>query len=168
MKKSYIFKIIIFSFILIVSFGIIFANANNSPSMVGVKIYFIDSEMCRLLPVRIYIADSTPQKKAERVIDELINGRDDNPKIRRTIPKLKNCMRVKVKDSTAYVNLTEEMQKAHPDGRDSELLTVYSIVNSLTEIEGISTVRFTVCGKTQKDFMGHVDMRETFIPDYFR
>lgn len=168
MKKFFNLKSIVFSLILAASLTVILAFANNTPPMVGIKIYFIDAEMFRLLPVQIFIADSTPQKKAERVIDELILGRDDNPKIKRTIPKLKNCMSVKVNGSTAYVNLTKEMKEAHPDGRDGELLTIYSIVNSLTEIEGISTVRFTVENRTEKDFLGHVDMRETFIPDYFR
>jgi len=28
-------------------------------------------------------------------------------------------------------------------------------------------VRFTIDGKRQKDFKGYIDMRETFIPDYF-
>lgn len=168
MKKFFNLKFIIFSLILAISLTVILAFANNTPPMVGVKIYFIDAEMFRLLPVQIFIADSTPQKKAERVIDELILGRDDNPKIKRTIPKLKNCMSVKVKNSTAYVNLTKEMQEAHPAGRDCELLTIYSIVNSLAEIDGISTVRFTVNNETTKDFLGNVDMRETFIPDYFK
>lgn len=161
-------RVIVFILILAAGLGIILANVNNTPSMVGVKIYFTDSQMMRLLPVQVFIADSTPQKKAEKIIDELIQGRDDNPKIRRTIPKMKDCMSVKVKGSTAYVNLTKKMAEEHPDGRDNELLTVYSIVNSLTEIDGINTVRFTVDGKTSKDFMGYIDMRETFIPDYFR
>jgi hypothetical protein len=59
------------------------------------------------------------------------------------------------------------MVEAHPEGRELELLTIYSIVNSLTGIEGISTVRFTINHEITKDFMGYVDMRETFIPDYF-
>lgn len=166
-RISFLRKVMFF-LILAVSFGTVFASVNNTPPMVGVKIYFVDSEMFRLLPIRVFISDSTPQKKAERVVNELIAGRDDNPKIRRTIPNIKNCIKVKVKGSTAYVNLTKEIKEAHPDGRDSELLTIYSIVNSLTEIEGISTVRFTIDGKIQKDFMGHIDMRETFIPDYLR
>ena len=45
-------------------------------------------------------------------------------------------------------------------------MMVYSIVNSLTNIDGIVNVRFTVDGERQKDFLGFVDMRETFIPDY--
>ncbi len=169
-EKSPRFKarIVVFALILVTGFSIIFATVNNTPSMVGVKIYFIDSQMMRLLPVQVFIADSNPQKKAEKVIDELIQGRDDNNKIRRTIPKIKGCMSVKVNGSTAYVNLTKKMAEEHPDGRENELLTVYSIVNSLTEIDGIKTVRFTVDGETVKDFMGYIDMRETFIPDYFR
>ncbi len=161
-------RLIVFALILVAGFSIVFATVNNTPSMVGVKIYFIDSQMMRLLPVQIFIADSNPQKKAEKVIDELIAGRDDNNKIRRTIPKIQNCMSVKVKGTTAYVNLTKKMAEEHPDGRENELLTVYSIVNSLAEIDGIKTVRFTVDGETTKDFMGYIDMRETFIPDYFR
>lgn len=167
-KHARIFKALIFVLILFSSLGLILATINTTPSMVGVKIYFTDSQMMRLLPVQIFIADSTPQKKAEKVIDELILGRDDNPKIRRTIPKIENCINVKIKGSTAYVNLTKKMAEEHPDGRENELLTVYSIVNSLVEIDGVNTVRFTVDGKTAKDFMGYVDMRETFIPDYFR
>lgn len=163
-----IWKISVFALILVIGFGIVLATVNNTPPMVGVKIYFIDSDMLRLLPVQTFIADSSTQKKAEKILDELIEGRDDNPKIRRTIPKIKDCMSVKVKGNSAYVNLTKKMSENHPDGRDSELLTVYSIVNSLVEIDGINTVHFTVDGEVQKDFMGYIDMRETFIPDYFR
>ena len=56
----------------------------------------------------------------------------------------------------------QQMQTVH--GR---MLMVYSIVNSLTEIDGIVNVRFTIDGRVQKDFVGYLDMRETFIPDYF-
>lgn len=160
-------KKIIFAVILIIGFSTIFFSCNNHQTMVGVKLYFVDSEMLRLLPVEIYISDTTPQKKAQAVIDELIQGRDDNPKILRTIPNIKNCMSVKVKDTTAYVDISKEMTEAHPDSRELELLTVYSIVNSLTGIEGITTVRFTIDHEVSKDFMGYIDMRETFIPDYF-
>ena len=47
------------------------------------------------------------------------------------------------------------------------MLIVYQIVNSLTSIDGIDNVRFTVDGKVKKEYAGFIDMRETFIPDYF-
>jgi spore germination protein GerM len=160
-------KKIIFLLILVLGFSTVFFSSNQRQVMVGVKLYFVDSEMLRLLPVEIYISDTTPQKKAQAVLDELIRGRDDNPKIRRTIPNIKNGMTVKVENNTAYVDISKKMVEAHPEGRELELLTIYSIVNSLTGIEGISTVRFTINHEIAKDFMGYVDMRETFIPDYF-
>jgi spore germination protein GerM len=160
-------KKIIFLLILVLGFSTVFFSSNQRQVMVGVKLYFVDSEMLRLLPVEIYISDTTPQKKAQAVLDELIRGRDDNPKIRRTIPNIKNGMTVKVENNTAYVDISKKMVETHPEGRELELLTIYSIVNSLTGIEGISTVRFTINHEIAKDFMGYVDMRETFIPDYF-
>jgi hypothetical protein len=75
-------------------------------------------------------------------------------------------MTVKVKDKIAYVDIKKDVVNEHPDGRDLEMLTVYSIVNSLTGIDGIVNVRFTIDGKIEKKFKGYLDMRETFIPDY--
>ncbi len=147
--------------------AIVCSSCGRDKPMVEAKLYFVDVQMMRLLPLKVYIYDSTPQKEAKILLNELIRGRDDNPKIRRIIPDIKNCMSVKVEDKTAYVDIKKEMVENHPDGRDLEILTVYSIVNSLTSIKEIETVRFTIDGKRQKDFKGFVDMRETFIPDYY-
>lgn len=131
-----------------------------------INIYFVDAETLRLTPVKTTIPHAGTEKTARYVLDALIEGHDDNSKILRLIPRDENCMTVKVKDSIAYVDLKSSILKTHPDGRDFEILTVYSIVNSLTNVDGIINVRFTVDGEKQKDFMGYVDMRETFIPDY--
>ena len=70
-------------------------------------------------------------------------------------------------DRIAYVDIKQELADKHPEGRDLELLTVYSIVNSLTGLDGIVNVRFTIDGKRQKDFKGYIDMRETFYSGLF-
>ena len=66
-----------------------------------------------------------------------------------------------------YVVRKQEIADMNPVGRECELTTVYRSVNSLTGLDGIVNVRFTIDGKRQKDFKGYIDMRETFIPDYF-
>ncbi|MCX7714441.1 MAG: GerMN domain-containing protein [Clostridia bacterium] len=130
------------------------------------EIYFVDADMLRLLPFSVRLTDHSAQKNAQRVVGELIKGKDDNPKIMRLIPNVKNVMTVKVKNDTAYVNLTKKFVDEHPDGKDKEILTVYSIVNSLTSVNGITKVKFTIDGKEQERFKGYIDMRETFTPDY--
>ena len=132
-----------------------------------VKLYMIDAEMLRLIPVKIKIPEGETQRMAQRLLDELVDGRDDNPKIRRLIPKIEGCLTANVEDNNVTVNISGEVIKKHPEGRDLELLTVYQIVNTLTELKDIKTVRFTIDGKTQRNFMGYLDMRETFVPDYF-
>ncbi len=166
-KKNSIIRYAVF--LLIITAGFVCAAISHSAKAetAQVKLYFVDEQMMRLIPIETDIPRTSAEKMAQRVISELITGRDGNPKIRRLIPDRKHCMSVKVKEKIAYVDISPEMVSAHPDGRDLELLTVYSIVNSLTSIDGIVNVRFTIDGKTQKDFKGHIDMRETFIPDYF-
>lgn len=56
--------------------------------------------------------------------------------------------------------------KPMPQSRELEKLLVYQLVNSLTSIEGIEYVQFTVDGDTKKGFAGFVDMREIFVADY--
>lgn len=131
------------------------------------ELYFVDSAMLRLIPTEYDVGHVSRQKAAEKVVEALIAGRDDNDKILRLIPNIRRGITVKVDNNTAVVNLTAKMVAQHSDERTHEILTIYSIVNSLTSVEGIDNVKFTIDGKTQKRFKGFVDMRETFIPDYY-
>ena len=159
-------KRVILILILIAGLGITAASFGPSVPHTDVKLYFTDAQILKLIPVRKAIPELSSEEQAKLVLRMLIEGDDDNLKIRRTIPHIRGCMSVRVENKTAYVNIKKSMAENHAEGRDIELLTVYSIVNSLTSIKDISTVKFTVNGKIQKDFMGYLDMRETFIPDY--
>lgn len=159
-------KKMLFVIILIIGFGTVALSSGGQPETMEIKLYFVDAGMMRLIPISTSIRKTDTEHEAKAVINALIAGRDSNPKIRRLIPDIKNCMSVRVNGSTAYVNITQKMIDAHPEGRDLEILTVYQIVNSLTSIDGITNVRFKINSQTQKNFMGYLDMRETFIPDY--
>lgn len=162
MLKRLFFVIIVASGI-----GIAASSCNKTMPVVNAKLYFTDAEMMRLLPHKVEIADTTPQKEGQAVIDMLIEGDDENGAVFRTIPKIPGCMTVKVENGTGTVDIKQEMIDNHPKDRNSEVLTVYSIVNSLISVDGIDGVKFTINGKEQKDFMGYIDMREMFIFDEY-
>lgn len=132
-----------------------------------IKLYYVDSSMQRLIPTSASIKASNPDTAAKEALDMLVNGMKNNPKIMRIMPDVKKGLTVRVKNKTAYVNMSSEFVSEHSDARQHELLTIYSIVNSLTSIDGIVNVKFTIDNKEQKDFKGFCDMRETFIPDYY-
>lgn len=167
LRKKSLIRYITFALILCIGFGTVIVSRSVKTDSADVKLYFVDSQMMRLIPVITQIPKTTPERMAQHVLDSLMEGHDDNPKIRRLIPYKKHGLTVKLDNQTAYVDIDSYIVQNHPDGRDIEMLTVYSIVNSLTEIDGIVNVRFTIDGEIQKDFMGYLDMRETFIPDYY-
>ena len=166
-KKDTLIKHISFALIIAAAVSAFFMARIVRAEPFVTKVYFVDTQMMRLIPVKTSMPRTSIQKTAQYVLDALIEGHDDNPKIRRLIPNEKGCMTVCVKNEIAYVDIKSSMKDAHPDGRELEILTVYSIVNSLAELDGIKNVRFTIDGALERDFMGYIDMRETFTPDYF-
>ena len=61
----------------------------------------------------------------------------------------------------AFVDLSREVMTAHPGGTVNELLTVYTIVNALTEnMPAITSVQILVDGKEVETLAGHVDLRQ--------
>ena len=60
----------------------------------------------------------------------------------------------------AYVDLSREAAAAHGGGSVDELLTVYTIVNALTEnLPAVTAVQLLVNGKEIDTLAGHVDLR---------
>jgi hypothetical protein len=60
----------------------------------------------------------------------------------------------------AYVDLSREVSSAHEGGVLNELLTVYTIVNTLTaNLPAVTAVQVLVDGKEVETLAGHVDLR---------
>jgi hypothetical protein len=60
----------------------------------------------------------------------------------------------------AYVNLSPEIARNHPGGSIDEILTVYTIVNALTDnLPAITAVQILIDGQEVDTLAGHVDLR---------
>lgn len=142
-----------------------FGQAVREP-VPNAKIYYVDRQLHRLIPVDCCTSSNDVQKSAQKMIDDLILGQDSNNEILRTIPPVKNGLSVRIENRTATVDISDELAAAHAVSPDNERLTIYQIVNSLTSIDGIDCVKFTIGGKTSKKFVGFVNMSEIFTPNY--
>ena len=66
----------------------------------------------------------------------------------------------------AFVDLSREASSAHPGGTFDEILTVYSIVNAVTEnLPAIRSVQILVDGREVDTLAGHVDLRRPLHRD---
>ena len=130
--------------------------------MVEVNLYFSDSQAMYLVPEKRKIPQ-TPSL-ARQVVIELIKG-PENPNLYPTIPKETQVNEVYIADDIVYIDLSEEIFKNHPGGSSGELMTVYSIVNTLTEITPIRAVQILVEGNEKESLVGHIDISMPLIRD---
>ncbi|MBU4348933.1 GerMN domain-containing protein, partial [bacterium] len=102
--------------------------------MIEVNIYFSDSQAMYLVPERRKILKTSTL--ARHIINELIKG-PASPDLYPTIPQGTQVNEVYIAGDIVYIDLSEEVFKNHPGGSSGQLMTVYSIVNTLTEIPPI-------------------------------
>jgi germination protein M len=130
--------------------------------MIEVNLYFSDSQAMYLVAEKRKILPTT--SLAKQVVIELIKGPDSSD-LYSTIPEGTRVNEVYIADDIVYVDLSEEVFKNHPGGSSGELMTVYSIVNSLTEISPIKGVQILVEGNERNSLVGHVDISMPLLRD---
>lgn len=130
--------------------------------MIEVNLYFSDSQAMYLVSEKRKIPQTT--SLAKQVVDELIKGPASSD-LYSTIPEDTRVNEVYIADDIVYVDLSEEVFKNHPGGSSGELMTVYSIVDSLTEISPIKGVQILVEGNERNSLVGHVDISMPLLRD---
>ncbi len=137
-----------------------------------VKLYFAkyeDNSSFLVFEYRDVVKDENFYKT---VIEELIKGPKDE-QLYPTIPSSTKVYSVKVKDGLAIVDFSKEIitdTSKIPHSSTTEILAIFSIVNTLTEFDEIQKVRITIEGKKEgkiddlyiEDFWGHVGIYEDF------
>jgi len=132
-----------------------------------VTLYFPDKNAIELKEEmrNVPLIDNSIEKT---VVHELIKGPSAEGLIS-TIPSETKVLSVETKDGLCFVNLSAEFITKHSQGSTAEALTVYSIVNSLTELPGINSVQFLIEGK-KAEVMNHMllDSPYTRNEDYIK
>lgn len=134
-----------------------------------IRLYFANENNTKLkLEIR-YIPVSEAKKSvnnlAATVVKELING-PKSSNLKATVPKgTKLKSSVAIKSGVATVNLSKEFVDKHPGGKDAEQLTIYSIVNSLTQIKEIQKVKFLINGDSREVYKGSFKFDVPFPPN---
>jgi len=126
-----------------------------------IHLYFADKGNSFLIAEERTISQSPdPAEFGKTIIEALIKGPLEG--LMRTIPvdTALSAFYVTQDGRTAYVDLTKEVKERHPGGIKTELITIYSIVNSLTlNISGIDAVKILIGGHESMTLAGHIDLR---------
>lgn len=126
-----------------------------------VVLYFSDSEGEYLVGEkrRIPIKNDT-REEASEAIRELIQG--PKGELIRTLPPRTKLLTFQINDAgLAKVNFNQSLSKDHPGGSTAEMMTVYSIVNSLSlNFPQIKRVQILIEGKPVETIAGHLSLKQ--------
>lgn len=86
------------------------------------------------------------------VVEELVKGPENDGNIL-IIPADTKVLSVETKNGVCFVNLSKEFKDKYQGGTAGEVLTIYSIVNSLTELDTVSSVQLLIEGEKQDVFV---------------
>lgn len=130
-----------------------------------VRLYFASEEANSLKEeLREIPKAANVVEEAKEVITELIKGPSQG--LLPTIPAGVELRQLFIDSKgIAYVDFNREIQTKHPGGSAGELLTIYSIVDSLTaNFEDIKRVQILVEGAEIPTLAGHIDTRQPLRP----
>jgi len=102
-------------------------------------------------------------QQAMLVLAELIKGPGTHSVLIAAVPPATRVISARVDNNGIItVDFTNELVTGFWGGGRSEQLAVFSIVNTLTEIEGIKGVKISIAGRTDVSIGGHISLEATF------
>lgn len=139
-------------------------QAKNTPAQPGqqltgettsIILYFGDQEGFLVAEKR-----SIPKTRgvARAAVQELIRGPAAGSGLLPTLPPGTSLNSIKISEGTATVDFSKELQTGHKGGSAGEMVTVYSIVNTLTQFPTVQRVQVLVEGRVVETLAGHLDL----------
>ncbi len=94
---------------------------------------------------------------ARAVVGELIKGPQEDG-LSTTIPEGTRLLDINIADGLCTVDLSREFRDNHWGGSSGEILTVYSLVNTLTQFSTVDQVEILIEGQKIDTLAGHMDL----------
>lgn len=114
-----------------------------------VTLYFVDKATKKLVPEQRSIKVNDQMPLAHYVINELIQGTQLHEN---AIDGDTMLIGVNITDYICFVNMQSNFMSLNAGSEEKEKLAVFSIVNSLTELDNIGRVQFLIDGKKVDKF----------------
>ncbi len=125
----------------------------------SVILYFGDSDAEEVVAEKRDILVDMDSSVEKAILEELRKG-PKNGDLSPSVPVNTKVLSASTKDGICTVNLSKDFA-SNSLGSAGETITIYSIVNSLTELENVKQVQFLIEGN-KIESLGHMDFSEPF------
>ena len=167
MKKKVIFSIIIL--IILIGIGVWYFLTKDNEEQINeiipeeeiseeqmrqtiVSLYFYNTDTKSLVPEgRLIDVKELVEEPYIKLMELLIEG-PQNTSLSKTIPEGTRINKIELKGETLYLDLSQEFIENHEGGEDKESITIYSIVNTMTNLTEVNSIKILIDGEENKAF----------------
>ena len=117
-----------------------------------VSLYFYDKNSKSLASEgRLIDAKELVKEPYKKLMQLLIEG-PQNQGLSKTIPDGTKINKAELKGEILYLDLSKEFIENHVGGEEQESITIYSIVNTMTNLTEVNSVKILIDGEENKAF----------------
>ena len=117
-----------------------------------VSLYFYNESAKSLASEgRLIDAKELVEDPYRKLMELLIEG-PQNTSLSKTIPDGTRVNKAELKGETLYLDLSKEFIENHQGGEEQESITIYSIVNTMTNLTEVNAVKILIDGKGNQAF----------------
>ena len=117
-----------------------------------VSLYFYNTDTKSLVPEgRLIDVKDLVEEPYKKLMELLIEG-PQNTGLTKTIPDGTKINKIELKGDILYIDLSSEFIDNHSGGEEQESATIYSIVNTMTNLTEVNSVKILINGEENKAF----------------
>lgn len=129
-----------------------------------VSLYFQNKNTDELVPEGRLIDVKLLLNEPYKTLMQLLIDGPKNDKLEKLIPEGTVINKIELKKDILYVDLSKEFIENHQGGEKLESNTIYSIVNTMTQLTEVNGVKILIDGETDKEFKdGKIKFNDAFI-----
>ena len=134
----------------------------NSSVETTLTLYFASKDGTELVKETRNVHYSTNVSMEKLVMEQLIEGPKRSNSLS-TVPSGSNIITASVVDGVCYVNMSDSFKAQNAEV--NEEIVLYSIVNSLTELQGVTKVQISINGSTEGKLRYTYDLSKMYERD---
>lgn len=129
-----------------------------------VTLYFQNKETKELMPEGRMIDSKELLSDPYTTLLELLIEGPKSEKLQSVIPNGTRVVKTELKGDMVYVDLSKEFIDNHEGGQEAENITVYAIVNTLTELNEVNSVKILINGRENQAFKDNkINFKDAFV-----
>lgn len=142
------------------------ASQGSPPVQRDILLYFASLDGQTLIAEEREITGcETDEDCLRTIVQSLVAGPETE--LAPILPSQATLLNVAILDSLVQLDFSQDLVAAHPGGTQSELLSVYGLVDTLTvNLPHLRQVQILIEGSPVPTLKGHVDLRQPLYPDF--